>query len=311
MLQQNDFRTKLFKYKIELIRKLEYNRFVCIKAVTYKTVCWNRSDSAFSSQSVYKYIWESENSNMTEAVKQTIIKLQKAEEIYAIMSLCTRMPYIECDGETYDDQIFVYYKEEDAKKALQALINRKIPVTLAKVGKQSTLAFFTSLFPLGVNCVVIDRGVEGSIAVQLQELITRPNPNTLQNGKTIVENPELHLTAAYYMQDVKRMTSPEEREGLKELHEEMINHFQKGRYIVVGKKEDNGIPLLKDKNGNLFQPIFTDTMEFQKFHSLHKDTEFKVGVVEAAKLVEILVPDAKGIALNPMGVNVQLQLKRN
>ena len=247
---------------------------------------------------------------MTEAVKQTIIKLQKAEEIFAIMSLCTRMPYIECDGETYDDQIFVYYKEENAVKALQALLDKKIPVTLAKVSKQQTLAFFTHLFSLGVNCVVIDRGVTGSIAVQLQELITRQNPNTVQDGKMIVENPELHLTAAYYMQELKRMAPPEEKEGLAELHEEMINHFQKGRYIIVGWKENKGIPLLKDKNGNLFQPIFTDTFEFQKFASVHKDEELKVGIVEAGKLKEILAPNAKGIALNPMGVNVQLQLMK-
>ena len=47
--------------------------------------------------------------NMTKSVEQTILKLQKAEELYAIMSLCTRMPYVDCDGETDDDQILVFF----------------------------------------------------------------------------------------------------------------------------------------------------------------------------------------------------------
>ena len=36
----------------------------------------------------------------------------------------------------------------------------------------------------------------------------------------------------------------------------------------------------------------------------------KVMAIPAAKIAEILVPEAKGVALNPFGVNVQLQIRR-
>ena len=36
----------------------------------------------------------------------------------------------------------------------------------------------------------------------------------------------------------------------------------------------------------------------------------KVLAIPAAKIAEILVPDAKGVAVNPFGVNVQLQVVR-
>ena len=203
---------------------------------------------------------------MTELVKQTILKLQKAEELFAIVSLCTKMPYVECDGETYDDQIFVYYGEEAAKNAAKKLIEKQIPVKLVKLANNAILPFFVNLFPLGVNCVVIDRGLEGSIAVQLSELINRPNINSLPDGKMIIENPELHLTAAYYMQELRRLSGEVNKEDLKELYEEMINHFQKGRFIIVGRETDNGMPLLKEKNGDVLLPVFTDTYEYQKFY---------------------------------------------
>lgn len=245
---------------------------------------------------------------MTESVKQTILKLQKAEELYAIMSLCTRMPYVECDGETYDDQIFVYFKEEDAKQAAQKLIGKKIPVQLFKLMKNAVLPFFVNLFPMGVNCVVVNRGVEGSVAIQLQDMLNRPSGDKLPDGKIRIENPELQLTAIYYMQELKRMPGQQDREDMKELHEEMISHFQKGKYIIAAREEDSGIPLLKQPNGDLFHPIFTDIQEFQKFCAVNKNEKFKTGVIEAKNIIKIVAPNAKGITINPMGVNVMLQM---
>lgn len=247
---------------------------------------------------------------MTEAVKQTIVKIQKAEAIYAIMSLCTKMPYVECDGETYDDQIFVYFEEEDAKKAAQKLIEKKIPVQVLKLMNKVVLSFFVNLFPMGVNCVVVNRGAEGAVAIQLQEMIRCPNNDNLPDGKFRVENPELHLTALYFTQELKRIPGQQPGEELKALNEEMISHFQKGKYIIAVRELDNGIPILKQPNGDLFHPIFTDAQEFQKFCSLNKNEKFKTGLVEAKNLIKMVAPNAKGVALNPMGVNVQLQMKK-
>ena len=52
----------------------------------------------------------------TNEKKAFLEELQKTPEIYVIMSVCTKMPYVYCEPESYDDQVFLFHKEEDAKK---------------------------------------------------------------------------------------------------------------------------------------------------------------------------------------------------
>ena len=40
-------------------------------------------------------------------------KLRESDAIYVLMSDCTRMPFVVCDPETYDDEVFVFFSEED------------------------------------------------------------------------------------------------------------------------------------------------------------------------------------------------------
>ena len=48
-------------------------------------------------------------------------------------------------------------------------------------------------------------------------------------------------------------------------------------------------------------------MEFQKFA---RGEKMKMAVIPAAKIPEILVGEAKGVVINPFGVNVQLQVAK-
>ena len=70
-------------------------------------------------------------------------------------------------------------------------------------------------------------------------------------------------------------------------------------------EEGNGIPLVKLKSGDIFQPIFTDVIEFQRFN---REKKFRPVVVDALKLAQVLPEEAKGIVLNPLGVNMPSQL---
>ena len=47
------------------------------------------------------------------------------------------------------------------------------------------------------------------------------------------------------------------------------------------QKEEKGIPLVKLKDGQLYQPAFTDILEFQKFN---RENKMRPVVVEAAKV---------------------------
>ena len=58
-----------------------------------------------------------ENKNGQSPEKEQLLSsLRNAEEMYVFMSLCTKMPYVLCDEETFDDEVLLYYTEEDAQR---------------------------------------------------------------------------------------------------------------------------------------------------------------------------------------------------
>ena len=61
-----------------------------------------------------------------ERKKATMEKLRNSEAVYVIMSNCTRMPYVVCDSETYDDEVLVYYTERKTRRRQQRSFVQKI-----------------------------------------------------------------------------------------------------------------------------------------------------------------------------------------
>lgn len=99
---------------------------------------------------------------------------------------------------------------------------------------------------MGVNALAVNSGTDMEITVQLSDLVTRNIPKELPEGKQIVENPALHLTAAYFMQELRKQEQPQMTEELKELQEELLAHYGKGTFLIP--VEENGqIPILKQK----------------------------------------------------------------
>ena len=248
-----------------------------------------------------------ENKNGQSPEKEQLLSsLRNAEEMYVFMSLCTKMPYVLCDEETFDDEVLLYYTEEDAQREGKKLIEQRIPIQIAKIEKKQLLGFFSSLYPMGVNGLLINNNMESEARLQLGELVIRPNTEDLPDGKVWVENPQLHLTALYFMQEMRRQEKPELTEELKGLQEEILVNYGRGRFIVAVHKE-NGMPMLKQKNGDAYQPIFTDILEFRKFN---KEDQFKTMAIEAKNVPKMLVNEAKGVVINPYGVNLQIPIVR-
>ena len=85
-------------------------------------------------------------------------KLREADSLYAILSGCTKEPYVYCDPETMDDAILLFTDEEGAKAGAQKLAEQQIPVGIAKVDRKSLLLFYTSLYTMGVNAIQVHVG---------------------------------------------------------------------------------------------------------------------------------------------------------
>lgn len=244
---------------------------------------------------------------MSVDMKKTALEmLRLSKAVYVLLSGCTRLPFVECDPETYDDQILVFYREEDAKRRAKELLEEKTLIQVIKVEQKSFLPFYTSLYPMGVNCIVVNDGMTDRISIQLNELIRRNRPEQLPEGQVWVENPELHLTAIYFMQGLHKNQGQPMTEEMTELYEEMLAHFGRGKYIF-GVREDKAIPALKGKDGKMYQPLFTDSHEFQKFNG---QNGLRAMVVEADKLRNLLPAQSEGVVLNPLGVNVQFKIRK-
>lgn len=245
---------------------------------------------------------------MNKTVILSLLKISK--EIYCIMSAATKMQYVQCDPETYDDEILVFFKEDEAKEKAAALLKEGNPVHIAKIPQKNLLGFYSSLYVIGVNSIRVKMQYEPEMVIQLNELVTRPAEDKLPNGQKRIENPAFHLTALYFMQIMRSAKAKERQEEAKELSEELAAHFAKGTFIIA-VEEDNKIPLLKQKDGNLkdvaFQPIFTDIPEFMKFNMNRK---LKPIVVEMNKIPEVMAKEAKGVVVNPMGVNLIMQVQK-
>lgn len=242
--------------------------------------------------------------------KQTILRLQREKQIYIILSKCTRAPFVLCDQETYDDEIFVYF-EEDAAKAKEELLQQDgNPVAVVTIPNKNFLAFYAGLFPMGINAIVIDGNTENEITIQLEELVRKPDDSKLKEGQVRVENPALHLTGLYFMQELRKEKRTELTEELKEMQQELLSHYAEGTYVIAIHGENSGVVLLKNPQGIPALPLFTDIQEFQKFQMANTKETLKPGIVKAENIANLLPPDASAVVLNPFGINVPLNVER-
>ena len=168
----------------------------------------------------------------TNEKKAFLEELQKTPEIYVIMSVCTKMPYVYCEPESYDDQVFLFHKEEDAKKLVEDYRQHENPIVAVKLENKQFLGFYSSLFMMGVNGLNIDFGTDEAQSIQLTDLVRRPDYSKLPEGKVKVENPELELTTIYYMQEIRRKPGIGQQPRFRELEDEMLTHFREGTFIV-------------------------------------------------------------------------------
>ena len=240
---------------------------------------------------------------------EILVQLRQRENVYVMYSKCTRMPFVLCDPETYDDEVFIFFQEADGAQEANQLNASGYPVQMVKIEKKSFLPFYSGLYPMGVNCLVVNKGTDSEIAIQLEDLVRRQENQKLPEGTVRIENREFHLTALYFMQELRRKPHNELTEMLKELQEELLTHYSEGTFILA-VREDKGIAIMKQKDGKTLLPIFTDVQEFQKFQAMNQNTKFGTAMVKPEKILGFLPKDAAGVLVNPIGVNLPLKIGR-
>ena len=100
----------------------------------------------------------------------------------------------------------------------------------------------------------------------------------------------------------------EEKKSLPELEEEVAANVVKSKFLLAvekkGEEEKNvQVPYVKNQNGDVFQPVFTDAEEFRRFN---KEGKFQALLVNFENMEKVLIPIAKGIVINPNSFNLIL-----
>ena len=240
--------------------------------------------------------------NKVEFIKGIKHDLRVADAWYVVFSRSTRMPYVECDEESFDDEVLVYFTEEEAKTEVERLRAEGEATQVLKVEKKGALPFCVNLFFMGVNCMLVGRGTDRVAAIQLKEFVERHEPTGNAREIMKVENPELHLTALYFVQELRKQGKAEMTDKLKEMDEELKAHFGKGRFLIATKDKH---PCVIQREEKEYQPLFTDYQEFWKFN---RDKKLIPAVLPVANLHKLLTPNTAGVIINPMGVNLMLNI---
>lgn len=236
-------------------------------------------------------------------------KLQTMNEIYAAYSGVTNLPFVICDPITFNDQVWIFSNEAEIQEFAKEYTAQGILLTAVKYNNQQLLNFYVGLYAIGVNAVMlVESGKKTEI--ELEKIVTRPDYSSLPKEKVPVTNPQLQLTGLYFMQEFRRQADNGKKENLQELEEEMAVNLVRSKFIVAVQVDENNekndgskiqVPFVKNKNDEVFQPVFTDPGEFNKFN---RENKFKGVVISYDKLTTILLKNSKGIVVNPMGFNL-------
>lgn len=250
---------------------------------------------------------------------EAIQTLQKMEEIYAVYSGATRMPYLVCDEESFNDQALLFEDPEQVKEFAKAYTEKNIPLMGVLVKKEQFPAFYMNLFSIGVNTVVF-HGKKETHELELDHIVKIPDLEKLPEAQRPLMNVQLELSILYFLQELRRPNQKPDKELLAELEEEMAVNLLKSQYILVmellvpenevtEETENDKIQLsyIKDKDGNIFQPIFSDHNEFVKFYQGKEiSPNRRTILVPFRELSKYLLTESKGFSLNAAGVNLIL-----
>lgn len=256
-----------------------------------------------------------EDKEMGMSVEEAVKELQTRERFFVAYAQATKLPYVTCDEESFNDQAWIFGTEEEIKEFGKKKLEDKVLLMGMRYDKKDFPRFYGTLYAIGVNSVVWNDG-ENHVEVELEKIARQADFSKLEPEKRPLLNPTLQLSGIYFMQELRRPVKKEERQNVeeekrqkvRELEEELIVNVRRAEYLLAldvnpeDPKKVN-IPYLKDKEGKILQPVFTDVMEFEKFA---RGKKLRLMKVPFRKLPELMMQQAENCVINPMGFNLIL-----
>ncbi len=243
---------------------------------------------------------------------QAIKALTREDHLFVAYSAATRLPYVTCDPESFNDQVWIFSTEEGVKEFGKKCAAEKNLLLGMRYDKKNYNQLYGILYSIGVNSVVWnDKG--GRCEVDLSAVARQADYSKLEPNRRPLLNSTLQLSAIYFLQEVRRPVPMEEHGDLKSLEEEFIVNLLKSEFLIAmtvdpADPKKMSVPFLKNKDGKALQPFFSDVIEFQKFAKGKK--EIRAAKVPFSKLKDMMVKDVEGMVLDPMSLNLPFDRKQ-
>ena len=241
--------------------------------------------------------------------KQDAVKaLQTSEMLYVAYSQATKLPYVSCDGETMNDQAWIFGTEEGLKDFGKEKWKDKHPIVGMRFERKDFNRLYATLYAIDVNEIVWTDENGEAIYVELSAIARQADFSKLEEDKRPLFNPSLQLCGIYFMQEIRRPVPAQERPNMRQQEEELIMNLRRAKYLVpmeISAEDPKkvSVPYLKDKEGNVLQPAFTDVMELDRFA---RGKKLRAAKVTFDRLPGLLLAQSKAIAVNPLGINIVL-----
>lgn len=237
-------------------------------------------------------------------------RIPQLEKLFVVFNVGTRLPFVTCGDEDFTDRIWTFVEEEKAKHYVDVRReNFQDILAVVKVEADNMLPFFTSLFYYGIDTIMFQEE-ENLTVIPLNKLVKCPDFSDVPEEKRPLVNPQMQLSGMYFMQEMNRRER--NAQALREYEEEMAVNIVRSRFLMPHELEGDAplpdgsnirIPCVTNKEGQMFQPIFTDFQELAKFD---REKKYRIAVIEFTKIGQAMGREVKGIVINPMGLNIIL-----
>ena len=135
--------------------------------------------------------------------EEAIKELQTREEIFVAYSQATKLPYVKCDEETFNDQAWIFSTEEGIKEFGKKMLEERVLLMGMKFTKKDYPRLYGTFYAIGVNTVVWVDG-EDKIEIDLPDIAKQADMSKIEPAKRPLLNPTLELSGIYFMQELRR-----------------------------------------------------------------------------------------------------------
>ena len=129
--------------------------------------------------------------------QDAIKELQTRDNVFVAYSQATKLPYVVCDEESFNDQVWIFATEEEIKEFGKQKVGEKILLMGMKYERKDYPRLYGTLYAIGVNSVVWVNG-EDKIEIEVSRIAKQADFSNLEPKKQPLFNPTLQMSGGHF-----------------------------------------------------------------------------------------------------------------